>query len=153
MSFEQWIYRINLEGFGEAFFVLGICLKIAFKWYVYMKLWNQWVFPVITTMTLRQLTQLGVWCSYGHLGLVHMYICAWRDILRQPHMIYLSASRVVKKPLTWKLGGMVSSLLNPPLLFLNDIGDKFAMSIRWDKLIIFFCKKLFSRIHYLQLLI
>ena len=122
--------------------------------YVYMKSWNQWVFPVITTMTLRQLTQLGAWCSYRHLGLVHMYVCTWRDFLRQPHMIYLSASWVVKKPLTWKLGGHgVLTFLNPLLLFLNDIGDKFAMSIRWEKLIIFFCKKLFSRINYLQLLI
>ena len=33
--------------------------------------------------------------------------------------------------------------------FINVIGDKFAMNIRWRKLTISFCNKLFSRINYL----
>ena len=37
--------------------------------------------------------------------------------------------------------------------FINVIGDKFTMSIRLRKLTIPFCKKLFSCINYLQLLI
>ena len=36
--------------------------------------------------------------------------------------------------------------------FINVIGDKFAMSIRWGELTIIFCKKFFSCINYLQLL-
>ena len=36
--------------------------------------------------------------------------------------------------------------------FINVIGDKFAMNIRWGKLTIIFCKKFFSCINYLQLL-
>ena len=35
--------------------------------------------------------------------------------------------------------------------FINVIGDKFAMIIRWGKLTISFCKKLYSCINYLQL--
>ena len=34
--------------------------------------------------------------------------------------------------------------------FFNVISDKFAMNIRWRKLTITFCNKLFSRITYLQ---
>ena len=37
--------------------------------------------------------------------------------------------------------------------FINIVGDKFAMSIRKGKLTISFCKKLFSCINYLQLLV
>ena len=37
--------------------------------------------------------------------------------------------------------------------FINVIGDKFTMSIRWERSTISFCKELFSYINYFQLLI
>ena len=37
-------------------------------------------------------------------------------------------------------------------IFIDVIGEKFAMSIRWRKLSISFCIKLFSCINYLELL-
>ena len=36
--------------------------------------------------------------------------------------------------------------------FINIIGDKFTMSIRWEKLTISLCTKLFGCINYLRLL-
>ena len=43
------------------------------------------------------------------------------------------------------------SVIKKKKKFINVIGDKFAMNIRWVKLIISFSKKLFSCINYLQL--
>ena len=65
----EYLWINSLKFYAVCFYCMpswGLYIEYIYIYlylYIYMQSWKQCVLPVITTMTLRQLIQLGTWCT------------------------------------------------------------------------------------------